>query len=244
MEPIMFCDLSIIVPAFNEEHRITPTLDQLHAFLAAQPLRWEIVVVDDGSSDRTTDVVTAKMATIPNLRLLRQTPNRGKGAAVRMGMLGARGQIRVMSDADGSMAPDQLTRLLAPIIACKAEIAIGSRYAPGAKADQKQPAYRVLWSRLANKVIQRLQGVHGRGRAGPVRARQDRWLGVRPRDPRARAPPRLRHRRGRGGVEGRPALARESAQGHLEGREGGRDDPAQPEGRRLQRAAARRVTWY
>ena len=155
MEPIMFCDLSIIVPAFNEEHRITPTLDQLHAFLAAQPLRWEIVVVDDGSSDRTTDVVTAKMATIPNLRLLRQTPNRGKGAAVRMGMLGARGQIRVMSDADGSMAPDQLTRLLAPIIACKAEIAIGSRYAPGAKADQKQPAYRVLWSRLANKVIQR-----------------------------------------------------------------------------------------
>ncbi len=151
----LFCDLSIVVPAYNEEHRITPTLEQLSAFLAAQPLRYEIVVVDDGSKDNTVGVVTALQATIPNLRLLRQTPNRGKGAAVRMGMLGARGQLRVMSDADGSMGPDQLTRLLAPIIACRAEIAIGSRYAPGAKADTKQPAYRVLWSRLANKVIQR-----------------------------------------------------------------------------------------
>jgi hypothetical protein len=72
-----------------------------------------------------------------------------------MGMLDARGQIRVMSDADGSMPPDQLTRLLAPIIACKAEIAIGSRYAPGAKTDVRQPFYRVMWSRLCNKVIQR-----------------------------------------------------------------------------------------
>ena len=95
------------------------------------------------------------MATIPNLRLVRQSPNRGKGAAVRLGMLSARGQIRVMSDADGSMSPDQLPRLLAPLIACTAEIAIGSRYAEGAKTDVKQPLYRVLWSRLANRVIQR-----------------------------------------------------------------------------------------
>ena len=72
-----------------------------------------------------------------------------------MGMLAARGQIRVMSDADGSMPPEQLPRLLAPIITCKAEIAIGSRYAEGAKTDVKQPWYRVLWSRLANRVIQR-----------------------------------------------------------------------------------------
>jgi len=70
-------------------------------------------------------------------------------------MLEARGQIRVMSDADGSMPPEQLPRLLEPIITCKAAIAIGSRYAPGAKADVKQPIYRVLWSRLANRVIQR-----------------------------------------------------------------------------------------
>ncbi len=152
---IPFVDLSVIVPAYNEEHRIIPTLERLHAFLSAQPLRYEILVVDDGSKDRTCEVVETAMTTIPNLALVRQLPNRGKGAAVRRGMLAARGQIRVMCDADCSMPPEQLPRLLAPIIACKAEIAIGSRYAEGAKTDVKQPKYRVLWSRLCNKVIQR-----------------------------------------------------------------------------------------
>jgi dolichyl-phosphate beta-glucosyltransferase len=152
---VPFVDLSIIVPAYNEEHRLPPTLDRLHAFLSAQRLRYEIVIVDDGSKDKTCDVVEAAMTRIPNLRLVRQLPNRGKGAAVRRGMLAARGQIRVMCDADCSMPPEQLPRLLAPLVACKAEIAIGSRYADGAKTDVKQPFYRVLWSRLANKVIQR-----------------------------------------------------------------------------------------
>jgi len=152
---VPFVDLSIVVPAYNEEHRLPPTLARLHAYLAAQPLRYEIVVVDDGSRDATCAVVEAAMASIPNLGLVRQTPNRGKGAAVRRGMLGARGQIRVMCDADGSMPPEQLPRLLAPIIGCQAAISIGSRYAEGAKTDVKQPKYRVLWSRLCNKVIQR-----------------------------------------------------------------------------------------
>jgi dolichyl-phosphate beta-glucosyltransferase len=152
---LAFVDLSIIVPAYNEEHRLPPTLDRLHRFLSSQPLRWEIVVVDDGSKDNTCGAVEVAMERIPNLRLERQIPNRGKGAAVRRGMLAARGQIRVMCDADCSMPPEQLPRLLAPIISCKAEIAIGSRYVDGAKSDVKQPRYRVLWSRLCNKVIQR-----------------------------------------------------------------------------------------
>ena len=152
---VPFVDLSIVVPAYNEEHRLPPTLARLHAYLAAQPLRYEIVVVDDGSRDATCAVVQAAMASIPNLRLVRQTPNRGKGAAVRLGMLAARGQIRVMSDADGSMSPDQLPRLLAPITACKAEVSIGSRYAEGARSNIEQPWYRVLWSRIANKAVQR-----------------------------------------------------------------------------------------
>jgi len=148
-------DLSIVVPAYNEEHRISPTLDRLHAFLSNQPLRYEIVVVDDGSRDGTCAVVEQASARIANLRLVRQSPNAGKGAAVRRGMLAARGQIRVMCDADCSMPPEELPRLLAPIIACTAEISIGSRYADGARTDVKQPMYRVLWSRLCNKVIQR-----------------------------------------------------------------------------------------
>lgn len=150
-----FVDLSVIVPAYNEELRLLPTLQRLHAFLSAQPLRYEILVVDDGSKDGTCGVVEKAMETIPNLLLVRQSPNAGKGAAVRRGMLAARGQIRVMCDADCSMPPEQLPRLLAPIIACRAEISIGSRYAEGAKTDVAQPKYRVMWSRLCNKVIQR-----------------------------------------------------------------------------------------
>jgi glycosyltransferase involved in cell wall biosynthesis len=152
---LTFVDLSIVVPAYNEEQRILPTLAKLQAFLDKQPLRYEVVVVDDGSKDNTIGVTEAAMATMPALRLVRQTPNRGKGAAVRRGMLEARGQIRVMCDADGSMPPEELPKLLAPIIACKAEIAIGSRYVEGAKTDKKQPFYRVLWSRLCNRVIQK-----------------------------------------------------------------------------------------
>lgn len=150
-----FVDLSIIIPAYNEEHRLPPTLERVARFLTTQPLRTEIIVVDDGSKDDTCGVVERAMSQYPNLRLVRQSPNRGKGAAVRMGMLAARGQIRVMCDADCSMPPEQMPRLLAPIIACETEIAIGSRYVEGARTDVKQPLYRVLWSRLCNKVIQR-----------------------------------------------------------------------------------------
>jgi glycosyltransferase involved in cell wall biosynthesis len=150
-----FVDLSIVVPAYNEELRLPPTLEKLHAFLSSQPLRYEIVVVDDGSKDDTCGVVTRMAETMPGLRLVRQIPNRGKGAAVRRGMLDARGQIRVMCDADGSMPAEELPKLLAPIVRCEAEIAIGSRYADGAKTDKKQPFYRVLWSRLCNRVIQK-----------------------------------------------------------------------------------------
>jgi glycosyltransferase involved in cell wall biosynthesis len=154
-ELLPFVDLSIVVPAYNEEHRIPPTLERLHAYLSVQPLRYEIVVVDDGSTDQTVGVVRQAMNTIPCLRIVRQPMNRGKGAAVRRGMLEARGQVRVMCDADGSMPPEQLPKLLAPIAQCRASISIGSRYAPGAKSDTKQPWWRVAWSRIANKAIQR-----------------------------------------------------------------------------------------
>ena len=147
-------ELSVVIPAYNEEQRLGPTLERLHRHLAAQPRGYEIVVVDDGSSDGTCAVVERAMLTIPNLSLVRQVPNRGKGAAVRRGMLAARGEIRVMWDADSSMPPEELPRLLAPILERRARVVIASRYAAGAKT-VKQPTYRVLWSRLCNKVVQR-----------------------------------------------------------------------------------------
>jgi len=150
-----FIDLSIVIPAYNEALRITPTLERLSRFLQSQPLTYEILVVDDGSKDDTIAVVEHLATSVPHLAVVRQMPNKGKGAAVRLGMLTARGQIRVMCDADGSMPPEQLPNLLAPIIDCRAEISIGSRYVEGAKTDIKQPFYRVWWSRLANRVIQK-----------------------------------------------------------------------------------------
>jgi dolichyl-phosphate beta-glucosyltransferase len=152
--PVPSVDVSIIIPAYNEEQRLLPTLERLHAHLSARPMSYEIVVVDDGSRDRTREVVAAAAARLPNIVLVRQRPNRGKGAAVRRGMHAARGRIRVMWDADCSTPPEELPRLLAPILAGRAAIAIGSRYAQGART-VKQPRYRVLWSRLCNKVIQR-----------------------------------------------------------------------------------------
>jgi glycosyltransferase involved in cell wall biosynthesis len=153
--PAQSVDVSVIIPAYNEALRILPTLERVHAHLSAQEMSYEIVVVDDGSRDRTCDVVAVAAASIPNIILVRQHPNRGKGATVRRGMLAARGRIRVMCDADCSMPPEQLPRLLAPILSGRAEIAIGSRYVQGARTVTPQPRYRVLWSRLCNKFIQR-----------------------------------------------------------------------------------------
>lgn len=150
-----FVDLSIVVPAYNEEARITPTLQALVMFLRTSPWRFEIVVVDDGSTDTTCGVVARLALQYPMIRLVRAPRNQGKGAAVRLGMLSARGHLRVMCDADGSMPATELPRLLAPLIACKADIAIGSRYATGARTDVAQPWYRIAWSRLCNRVIQR-----------------------------------------------------------------------------------------
>jgi dolichyl-phosphate beta-glucosyltransferase len=146
-------DLTLVIPAFNEELRLLPTLERLHAHLSARTQSYEILVVDDGSRDRTREVVEAAAARIPHVVLVCQPRNRGKGAAVRRGMLAARGRIRVMWDADCSMPPEELPRLLAPIAAGSAAIAIGSRYAEGART-VKQPRWRVMWSRLCNRVIQ------------------------------------------------------------------------------------------
>lgn len=148
-------DISIIIPAFNEELRIAPTLRSVDGFFANKGLRYEILVVDDGSSDATVALVESMATEMPALRCLANPENRGKGYAVRTGMLAARGAVRVMCDADGSMPPDQMPKLLQPIFSGAADVAIGSRYSEGASTDAQQPGWRVAWSRLANSIIQR-----------------------------------------------------------------------------------------
>ena len=144
--------LSIIIPAHNEEHRLPQTLGQVFHFLSQQPWQAEVLVVENGSTDRTLDVVRHFQETYPNLRLL-ENEMRGKGLAVKAGMLAARGQYRFMCDADLSMPVEQITRFLPPRL--DVPIAIASREAPGSKR-YHEPAYRHWGGRVINWLVQAL----------------------------------------------------------------------------------------
>ena len=146
-------DTSVIIPAFNEESRIESTLRDLTLYLSSQPQSFEILVVDDGSTDGTQRLVEKLAGEIQGLRWISYLPNRGKGYAVRTGMLNARGSIRVMCDADGSMAPTQLAKLTEPIRRGSADMVLGSRYVSGSEVAVAQPLWRRVWSRLANWVV-------------------------------------------------------------------------------------------
>ena len=227
-------ELSIVIPAFNEELRIQPTLERLHQFLSTRPMSYELIVVDDGSRDGTVALVETLSRSIPQLRVIATSPNRGKGHAVRVGMRAARGAVRVMCDADGSMPPEELPKLLAPLVRGDVEIAIGSRYADGAAAQTTQPLYRRLWSRLCNRVVQRTLVPGIRDTQCGFKA----FSGAAADDLFARAPSLLRPRRGRGRLDRRPPLARQPVEGHVEGHPRGGDHPPQPEPRRVRPACA------
>jgi dolichyl-phosphate beta-glucosyltransferase len=122
--------LSVIVPAHNEERRLGATLDALFRFLAECPFRSEILVVENASTDGTAELVRRRTSHHPELRLI-QTPLPGKGRAVRMGMLHARGEWRFFCDADLSMPVEEILRFLPPDSG-DADISIGSREAVGA----------------------------------------------------------------------------------------------------------------
>jgi hypothetical protein len=122
--------LSIVVPAYNEETRIGSCIDRLRRALPALVPSWEIVIADDGSRDRTRAIVAADAAADSRIRLL-ELSHRGKGEAVRRGLLDARGEWRYIADADLATPPDNLTRFLAHTQDADAALVIGSREAPG-----------------------------------------------------------------------------------------------------------------
>ena len=149
--------LSIIIPAYNEEHRLPGSLKRILAFLASQPLESEILVVENGSTDHTAEVAEAFGQQHPNLRVLREQA-RGKGLAVRRGMLAAAGEYRFICDVDLSTPIEQVMRFLPPLLP-DAAIAIASREAPGA-ARFSEPAYR-HWIGRGFNVLVRLLAVPG-----------------------------------------------------------------------------------
>jgi dolichyl-phosphate beta-glucosyltransferase len=132
-KPALQPGLSIVVPAFNEEGSIGRSVRDLRAYLDRLDLTWEIVVVDDGSSDGTGAEVEQYVAVDPRIRMIRGG-RAGKGAAVRRGMLEARGAWRFMADADLAMPPDNLDRFLRVVRVTPApDIVIGSREAAGSR---------------------------------------------------------------------------------------------------------------
>jgi dolichyl-phosphate beta-glucosyltransferase len=144
--------LSVVVPAYNEARRLPATLASVRTYLRDVDREHEIVVVDDGSTDTTAEVARAAR---DDVRVLRHEPNRGKGCAVRRGMLAATGARRLMTDADLSTPIEELAKLEAEIER-GFDVAIGSRAVAGAVIEVHQSAYREAMGRLFNRLVQAL----------------------------------------------------------------------------------------
>ncbi|OGR50706.1 MAG: hypothetical protein A3I11_02235 [Elusimicrobia bacterium RIFCSPLOWO2_02_FULL_39_32] len=118
--------LSVLIPAYNEEDRLPQTLHKIFQFLQKQPWSWEIIAVDDGSKDGTVKVVQNLAKQIP-LRLIQLPQNKGKGAAVREGVLATEGKYVLFSDADLATPIEEIYKLLSEVTEEKYLIVIGSR---------------------------------------------------------------------------------------------------------------------
>lgn len=145
--------LSIVIPAYNEQRRLPSTLEQAFNFLRGQAYRYEVLVVENGSQDQTFQVAQDFAARHAGFRALQES-GRGKGLAVRRGMLEARGDYRFMCDADLSMPISEVNRFLPPALT-DFEAAIGSREAAGA-VRYHEPNYRHIGGRLVNLMIRTL----------------------------------------------------------------------------------------
>ena len=141
--------LSVVIPAFNEARRIERSLAETLCYLATRPGPSEIVVVDDGSKDRTADIVEAFGATRPQVRIVRLPVNRGKGAAIRAGVAVTRGARVLVMDADLATPIEELAQLERALEA-GAEIATASRAVGSSDVRRAQSPVRVLLGRLGN----------------------------------------------------------------------------------------------
>ncbi len=145
--------LSIIIPAYNEAQRITPTLDSVAAFARRVDFAVEVLVVDDGSTDGTAALVERRSRQDDLFRLISYRPNRGKGYAVRAGMLASTGEYRLFMDADGSMAVEQVLGFLEALQQNDAQVAIASRYHQDSRNLGEESVLRGAVSRLGRLFI-------------------------------------------------------------------------------------------
>jgi len=145
-------EISIVIPAYNEAHRLPGTLDRIERYLRETAVPAEVIVSDDGSRDDTAEVVRRRAAAWPPLRLVSAEQNGGKGAAVQLGMADARGRFRVFSDADLSVPIDDLEKLL-KALRNGAGVAIASRALRASQVEVHQPWYRETMGKIFNKLV-------------------------------------------------------------------------------------------
>lgn len=144
--------LSVVVPAFNEHGRVAPMLHDAAAWCRRRARSWELIVVDDGSTDRTSALIRDRAELIPELRLIRLGANQGKGFAVRTGVMNARGERILFADADGATPMPELARLEAALDA-GADVAIGSRALDTAGVTVRKRWYRHVMGRAFHKLV-------------------------------------------------------------------------------------------
>lgn len=158
--PHCLWSLSIVIPAYNEENRLPTTLTTLKLYLKTHNLSFvEIVIVDDGSHDRTAEVVKQFSLTNPYVRLLENQTNHGKGYATRLGMREARGEWVLLTDADLSTPMEELDRLMAMILTTQADGAIGSRAVNRSMVRKRQSLFREFSGRLFNLAARFITGL-------------------------------------------------------------------------------------
>lgn len=134
-------ELSVVIPAYNEEWRILPTIGAIASHVSSMGIPWELIIADDGSTDTTIELIEA--LDLANLRLLIAEQNGGKGSAVRRGINAASGQYILFADADQSTPIEQLDHMLDRLRQEDADVAIGSRAASGAAVHSKSAARKV-----------------------------------------------------------------------------------------------------
>lgn len=149
-------ELSVVIPAYNEERRLPSTLDSVWTYLHGRGRSFEIIIVDDGSIDSTAQLVDDYAADHEGVRLISYHPNKGKGHAVRTGMLAAEGDMVLFNDADGSSPIEEVDRLEARVRDGGSEVAIGSRAKPDESRVVKALAYRKYIGNTFNVIVQSL----------------------------------------------------------------------------------------
>lgn len=143
--------ISIIIPAYNEEERICVSLEKIINYINSENINAEIIVVDDGSKDKTFEVSSI----FPEVKVVKQDKNKGKGAAVRRGMLEAKGDFRIFSDADLSTPIYELKKLI-EMYEKGYDVCIGSRAVDYSMIKEHQPWYREMMGKTFNKIVQLL----------------------------------------------------------------------------------------